>query len=243
MGQRELIGTAAERFRALHHEPGPLVLPNVWDPVSARVVAEAGYPAIATSSAAVARVIGYDDGEQAPVAEMLAAIAAIARVVDLPVTADVERGYGLPASELAERLLEAGVVGCNLEDSRPASGLLVDPDEQAAYLADVRAAAGADLVINARVDIFIAGSNDVEDAIARGRLYRRAGADCVYPILAPIDVIPLLVKGIGGPLNAHASPEGPGVTELAALGAHRISFGASLHTAMTKSFRTLLTSL
>lgn len=240
------MGTTVERFRALHHEPGPLVLPNVWDPVSARAVAEAGYPAIATSSAAVARTIGYDDGEQAPVAEMFAAIAAIAsvgRVADLPVTADIERGYGLSASELTERLLEAGVVGCNLEDSQPSTGLLVEPEEQAAYLADVRAAAGADLVINARVDIFIAGSNDTEAAIARGRLYRRAGADCVYPIMAPVDVIPLLVKGIGGPLNAHASPGGPGVGELVALGAQRISFGASLHTEMTKAFRSLLASL
>ncbi|MFC0625058.1 isocitrate lyase/PEP mutase family protein [Kribbella deserti] len=233
----------SQRFRALHHGPGPLILPNVWDAVSARAVAEAGYPAIATSSAAMARANGYDDGEQTPPVEMFAAIARIARVVDLPVTADIEAGYGLAPAELAERLLEAGAVGCNLEDSRPATGELVDPEQQAAYLADVRAAAGADLVINGRVDIFIAGSNDVEAAIARGRLYRRAGVDCVYPIAAPVDTIPLLVKGIGGPVNAHARANGPTAAELAALGAQRISFGASLHHEMTNAFRTLLANL
>ena len=86
--------TKAELFRAMHHGPDPLILPNAWDPVSARVMAEAGYPAIATSSAAVARVIGYDDGQQTPPAEMFGAIARIARAVDVPVTADMEAGYG-----------------------------------------------------------------------------------------------------------------------------------------------------
>jgi 2-methylisocitrate lyase-like PEP mutase family enzyme len=101
---------SAQTFRALHHGPTSLVLPNVWDPVSARVVAEAGYPAIATSSGAVARVIGFDDGQLTPPAEMFEAVRRIAAAVDRPVTADMEAGYGLPAKEFVERLLEAGAV-------------------------------------------------------------------------------------------------------------------------------------
>jgi 2-methylisocitrate lyase-like PEP mutase family enzyme len=226
-----------QSFRALHHGPRPLILPNAWDVVSARVVAETGYPAIATSSAAIARVIGYDDGERTPPAEMFAAIARIARAVDVPVTADVEAGYGLQPKELVDRLLDAGAVGCNLEDSNAAG--LRDPAEQADFLAEVRAAAGADLVINARVDVFLT-TGEVDDAISRGRLYRRAGADCVYPIFAPLDAIPQLADSIGGPLNAHAAPDGPTPAELAAVGATRISYGASLHTHLTNAFRTYL---
>lgn len=234
--------TSAQTFRALHHGPTPLVLPNVWDPVSARVVAEAGYPAIATSSGAVARVIGYDDGELTPPAEMFTAIARIARAVDVPVTADMEAGYGLKPQEFVARLLEAGAVGCNLEDSDPATGVLRDPGEQADYLAEVRAAAGADLVINARIDTFLQGGT-VADAVARGRAYRRAGADCVYPILAPLDAIKELASSIGGPLNAHAKPDGPTAAELIALGATRISYGTSLHNHLTDAFRRLLPTL
>jgi hypothetical protein len=115
---------SAQTFRALHHGPTSLVLPNVWDPVSARVVAEAGYPAIATSSGAVARVIGFDDGQLTPPAEMFEAVRRIAAAVDIPVTADMEAGYGLPAKEFVDRLLEAGAVGCNLEDS--VGGVMVE---------------------------------------------------------------------------------------------------------------------
>ncbi|HEU4947867.1 MAG TPA: isocitrate lyase/phosphoenolpyruvate mutase family protein [Kribbella sp.] len=233
---------AAEAFRALHHGPTPLVLPNAWDPVSARVVAEAGYAAVATSSVAVARVIGYDDGQLTPAAEMFGAVARIARAVDVAVTADMEAGYGLPPAEFVERLLEAGAVGCNLEDSDPATRELIEPARQADYLGAVRAAAGADLVINARVDSFIRGG-DLADAIARGRAYRRAGADCVYPIFAPLDAIAELVSSIGGPLNAHAQIESPTAAELVALGATRISYGGSLHAHLTKALRELLPSL
>jgi 2-methylisocitrate lyase-like PEP mutase family enzyme len=232
----------AETFRALHHGPAPLVLPNAWDPVSARVVAEVGYPAIATSSAAVARVIGYDDGQQTPAAEMFGAIARIARAVDVPVTADLEAGYSLAPKEFVERLLEAGAVGCNLEDSDPATGSLTDTARQADYLGSIRAAAGADLVINARIDTFLAGGS-VADAVARGRAYRRAGADCVYPIFAPLDAVAELVSSIGGPLNAHAKPDGPTAAELIAAGATRISYGASLHTYFTNALRDLLPTL
>ena len=232
--------TKAEQFRAMHHGPTPLVLANAWDPVSARVMAEAGFRAIATSSGAVARVLGYDDGQLTPAAEMFAAVARIVRAVDVPVTADMEAGYGLDPKEFAERLLETGAVGCNLEDS--VDGELVDMQRQADFLGAVRATAGADLVINARVDNFVR-AGEVADAIARGRAYRRAGADCVYPIMAPLDVLRHLVDEIGGPINAHAKPNGPTPSDLTALGATRISYGTSLHTYTTNALRDLLPEL
>ena len=144
----------AARLRALHQAGRPLILPNVWDPVSARAFAEAGFSALATSSSAVAESLGYRDG-QTPGAEMLAAVSRIARSVSVPVTADIENGYGLPPAELAARLAEAGVAGCNLEDSDPVTGTLADPARQADYLAAVRAAAGPALVVNARVDVYV----------------------------------------------------------------------------------------
>lgn len=234
--------SGAERFRALHHGGTPLILPNAWDPVSARIVADAGFPAVATSSGAVARVLGYDDGQLTPPAEMFTAVAQIARAVDVPVTADLEAGYGLAPKEFVERVLDTGAVGCNLEDS--VDRVLTDPARQADYLAEIRAAAGADLVINARVDVFVRGSGGgAADAIARGRAYRRAGADCVYPIMAPTDVLAEVVEGIGGPINAHAAVGGPTAAELIAAGAHRISYGTSIHHHLMNKLRELLPSL
>ncbi len=160
--------SAAERLRVLHHGPQPLVLPNVWDPVSARAFADAGFSALATSSSAVAATLGYRDG-QTPGAEMLGAVARIARSVSVPVTADIEDGYGLAPAELAARLADAGVAGCNLEDSDPATGELTDPERQADFLAAVRAAAGPALVVNARVDVFVRGARPVS---GRGRGHR-----------------------------------------------------------------------
>jgi 2-methylisocitrate lyase-like PEP mutase family enzyme len=232
----------AELFRALHHGGTPLVLPNAWDPVSARLVAEAGFSAVATSSGAVARVLGYDDGQLTPPEHMFAAVARIVRAVDVPVTADLEAGYGLPPKEFAERLLETGAVGCNLEDS--VGGAMVDIAKQADYLAEVRAAAGAELVINARVDTFLRPVDDpVDEAVRRGREYRRAGADCVYPILAPLDQLAHVAEAVGGPINGHAAPGGPTPVELAAAGATRISYGTSLHTYLMNALRDLLPTL
>lgn len=173
----------AEKFRALHHHraPGdPLVLPGPWDAASARVFAEAGFPALATPSAGVAASLGYEDG-QVPADEMFAAVARIVRAVDVPVSADVEGGYGLAPKELVERLLEAGAVGCNLEDSE--SGVLKDPHAHADWLAEVREAAGDRLFVNARVDTFACGVADPQRAVERAALYVAAGADCVYPIV------------------------------------------------------------
>ncbi|CAM5271560.1 Isocitrate lyase/phosphoenolpyruvate mutase family protein OS=Streptomyces tendae OX=1932 GN=GUR47_16610 PE=4 SV=1 [Streptomyces tendae] len=196
----------AGTFRALHHgrAPGdPLVLPGPWDAASARVFAQAGFPALATPSAGVAASLGYEDG-RTPADEMFAAVARIARAVDVPVSADVEDGYGLAPGELVERLLTAGAVGCNLEDST--GGVLKDPREHAAWLAEVRAAAGDRLFVNARIDTFVRGVADPDRAIERAALYVAAGADCVCPIGAPVDVVPLLRAGIQGPVNVVAGP-------------------------------------
>ncbi|MEU8355127.1 isocitrate lyase/phosphoenolpyruvate mutase family protein [Nonomuraea sp. NPDC048882] len=234
----------ASELRALHVPGTPLVLPNVWDAASARAVQAAGFPAVATGSAAVARVLGYEDGERTPVGEMMAAIARVVRAVDRPVTADVERGYGLKPAELAERLLATGAVGCNLEDSLPGGGEMVDQDEQAGFLAEVRAAAGDGLVINARVDLYLRGQVTREEALARGRRYLEAGADCVYPIgLADADEIRALVEGLGGPVNVLFRPGTPGLGGLAALGVARISFGSGLHQASQTFTESLLAEI
>jgi 2-methylisocitrate lyase-like PEP mutase family enzyme len=148
----------ADALRALHVPGHPLVLPNAWDAASATMVIDAGFPVIATSSAATAAVLGYPDGEATPVEEVLAAVARIVRAVSVPVTVDFERGYRLPAAELVERFSGTGAVGLNLEDSDPATGEMTDPAQQADFLASVRQAAtstGLDLVINARTDSFL----------------------------------------------------------------------------------------
>ncbi|MFG3172759.1 isocitrate lyase/phosphoenolpyruvate mutase family protein [Streptomyces sp. NPDC048200] len=220
--------SGVERFRALHHgrvPDDPLVLPGPWDAASARVFADAGFPALATPSAGVAASLGYADG-QTPAAEMFAAVARIARAVDVPVSADVEGGYGLAPKELVERLLEAGAVGCNLEDSE--GGVLKDGERHAAWLAEVRSAAADQLFVNARVDVFEYGDGDPERVIERAALYVSAGADCVYPIGAPAGVLPLLRAGIRGPLNVFARLDGVPAAELGELGATRVTFGPGL---------------
>ncbi|MEW2167589.1 isocitrate lyase/phosphoenolpyruvate mutase family protein [Streptomyces sp. NPDC007084] len=218
----------AERFRALHHgrlPDDPVVLPGPWDAASARVFADAGFPALATPSAGVAASLGYADG-QTPAAEMFAAVARIVRAVDIPVSADVEGGYGLAPKELVERLLEAGAVGCNLEDSE--AGVLKDAARHADWLAEVRAAAADLLFVNARVDVFEYGDGNPERAIERAALYVDAGADCVYPIGAPTGVLPLLRSGTRGPLNVFARLDGTPAAELGELGATRVTFGPGL---------------
>src|SRR6516162_2330749 len=196
--------TKAELFRSLHRAPPLLVLPNAWDVASAKAFATLpGCRALATSSAAVARSLGWEDGEQAPVAEMLQVVERVAAAVDVPVTADLEAGYGDPPGTAAAALA-AGAAGMNLEDSR---GLAIVPvDEQVTLIRAVRAAA-PELVVNARVDVFVRQTGGVEEAVARGNAYLAAGADCVYPIMAPFDAIGPLAAGIDGPVNVIASPQ------------------------------------
>ncbi|MCT9076322.1 isocitrate lyase/phosphoenolpyruvate mutase family protein [Streptomyces fulvoviolaceus] len=234
-----------ETFRRLHRgrtPDNPLVLPGPWDAASARVLEEAGFPALATPSAGVAASLGYADGAT-PADEMFAAVARIVRAVDVPVSADVEGGYGLAPKELVERLLETGAVGCNLEDSH-GDGVLKDPREHAEWLAEVRYAAGDRLFVNARIDTFVRGVSDPERAIERAALYVAAGADCVYPIGAPVGVLPLLRSGIQGPMNVIARVgEGPSPTELGERGATRITFGPGLQRRATAAVKEIAVQL
>nr|WP_202554421.1 isocitrate lyase/phosphoenolpyruvate mutase family protein [Streptomyces sp. SID4936] len=218
----------------MHHDraPGdPLVVPGPWDAASARVLVEAGFPALATPSAGVAASLGHEDGAT-PAAEMFAAVARIVRAVpaSVPVSADIEAGYGLAPKELVERLLDAGAVGCNLEDS--ADGVLFDARRHADRLAEVRAVAGDALFVNARVDTYVRGVPDGTDpeaeTIRRALLYVAAGADCVYPIMAPPEALPALAAAVPAPLNALARPDGPAPRRLGELGAARITFGPGL---------------
>jgi 2-methylisocitrate lyase-like PEP mutase family enzyme len=234
-------GTAL--LRDLHHRDAPLVLPNAWDAASARLVEAAGFPAVATGSAAVAASLGYEDNERAPVDEMLAAAGRICRGVAVPVTVDVEAGYGLAPAELAGRLVATGAAGFNLEDTDHRANGLVDAELQATRIAELREA--ADLVVNARVDVFIREWGEPEarldEAVRRARLYVDAGADCVYPIwLADEGVIAQLVDRVGAPVNVLYRPGAPSLRRLAELGVRRISLGPGLHRATEAATRSLL---
>ena len=231
----DLVGLAA-RLRALHAGPDLLVVPNAWDGASALAVEQAGFPAVATSSAAVARMLGRADGEAMSPDEAFGAVAAVARSVSVPVTADLESGYGLGPDEFVGRLLGAGAVGCNYEDTDHAAGgrTLVPVDVQAARLAAVKdagRAAGVDVVLNARVDTFVRRVDDpVEEAVARAERYLEAGADCVYPILASTEAdIRALVTRIHGPVNVMLRPDAPPLASLRSLGVRRVSMGSGLH--------------
>ncbi len=239
----------ATTLRAMHVPGNPVVLPNAWDAASARMVEQAGFPAVATSSFATSTILGYDDGEQAPVDEVLAAAAQIARSVSVPVTIDFERGYRLPPAELVERFTATGAVGLNLEDSDPATGNLVDPSEQADFLAAVRAAAGTELVINARIDAFLRKAGSPEEqlrtALDRAARYLAAGADCVYPIgVGDLDLIGTLVKEISGPVNVAYGQGANSLADYTAQGVARISFGPMFQRHLYSKFAgTLLPAL
>jgi 2-methylisocitrate lyase-like PEP mutase family enzyme len=232
------LAQRAERLRELHRPRQPLVLPNVWDAASARVVVEAGFPAVATTSSGVSACLGWADGQHTPPDEMFAAVGRVARVVDVPLSADLEGGYGLPPDEFVRRMLAAGAVGCNLEDTdHSGAGPLRDPAVHADYLAGVKAAAraaGVNIVLNARVDVFIRQVGDpserVQVAIERGRRYLEAGADCIFPFgVRDEATISALVEGIPGPLNVFAAPDAPPLARLAELGVARVSFAGRLH--------------
>lgn len=220
----------AERLLELHHQDDPLVLVNAWDAASARIVEEAGFPAIATTSSGVANSLGYPDGEQVPPGEMLAAIRRMVRCVQMPVTADVEAGYGDPVS-VTVALIEAGAVGLNIEDF--VGNSLQPIGSQAATIGLVRETAdglGVPLVINARCDIYLNKVGEEETrfdrTVERLRAYADAGASCLFvPGVTDASLIGSLVQVSPLPLNILAVKGSPTVSELKSLGVKRISVG------------------
>jgi 2-methylisocitrate lyase-like PEP mutase family enzyme len=243
------LESRCDRLRSLHRSGAPLLLPNAWDVATARAVVAAGFPVVATTSGGVASALGYEDHEAAPADEMLAAAARIASAVEVPLTVDAEAGYGMEPAELVAALRRAGAAGCNLEDTDHAGGSLRDPDSHAEYLRAVRQAASDDgypLVINARVDVFMAGlragagpgsqENLVADAVRRAHAYLDAGVDCVYPILLwESDALRRFTAEARGPVNVLCLPQSPSLAELAALGVARVSWGTLLfHAAMAR---------
>lgn len=235
----------AELFRAMHGGPHLLVLPNAWDAISARIVAAAGFSAVATTSGGVAWALGYADGEATPWDEVVAATARIARAVTVPVTADIEAGYGETPEAVGRSIgdiINAGAVGVNLEDGlRPGTQPPQSPpirsiEDAAARIRAAREAAkalGVPLVINARIDLYIKNIGDEEsrfaETVARGRAYLAAGADCIYPIaLRDSETIGRLVTALGAPINIMVRAGLPGIAELEALGVARASTATAL---------------
>lgn len=223
---------SAATLRELHSERNrPLVLANVWDAASARIVEDAGFPAIATSSAGVAYALGYADGQQVPPEEMYAAIYRIARTVRIPVTADIEAGYG-DVAKTARALIDAGAVGMNLEDYE--NDGLVPLDEQLERIAAVKAMgleAGVPIVINARTEIYLANIGDpdsrLERSLERLQAFARAGADCLFiPGIKDEPTIERFVQALDGPLNILAVAGSPSIARLRELGVARISVGS-----------------
>ncbi len=220
--------TQAERFGAMHRGAEILVLPNAWDAASAALMQDAGARAVATSSAAVAWAHGYADGDALPVATLTTAIAAIARVVTVPLTADIEGGYTDDLAALAETIravIGAGAVGINLEDGLRAPDLHARKIEAARKAAD---AAGVPLFINARTDVYLKGLAEGQaafvESVARAERYRAAGADGVFvPGAKDPDLIGRLASEIALPLNVMLQPGAPPAAQLQALGARRLS--------------------
>lgn len=245
----------AERLRSLHRSGDPLLLVNVWDAVTARIIEELGFPAIATTSAGIAWLEGYPDGEHISRDEMLKGVARVVRAVDVPVTADCEAGYGTTvedAAATARAAIDAGAVGLNFEDMDPRRHEQLDVELQAARIAAIRKTAeerGVPLVINARTDFFLADLGDtdawrLEQSIARGNRYLDAGADCIFvPGVEDEEIIAQLAKGIRGPINVLAGGASPDIARLAQLGVARISLGSSAMSNTLAHFRRVARSL
>jgi 2-methylisocitrate lyase-like PEP mutase family enzyme len=245
----------AEKLRAMHETARPLVLVNAWDVVSARIIEDLGFPAVATTSAGVAWAEGFADGERISREQMLARVKRIAQAVNVPLTADLEGGYGYTvrdAEATARGAIEAGAVGLNFEDAYPEEGALIDLELQTARIAAIREIAtklDVPLVVNARTDTFLAGIGDsdawrLKESIRRGNEYLRAGADVVFvPGVTDEPTITTLVSNIGGPINVLAGTATPSVERLRDLGVARVSVGSGAFGYVLARFREVAAGL
>jgi 2-methylisocitrate lyase-like PEP mutase family enzyme len=227
----------SDAFFSLHHRDRPLVLCNAWDAYSARLFEAEGFEAIATSSAGVANALGYADGEDVDVDELFAALRRIVRVVRVPVSADLEAGFGIGASEAVrsvERALEAGAVGGNLEDYDPRARDAISADAQCERIRAIKARCqvlGAGFFLNARTDLMLHAlgepSTRVDRTIERLQAFSAAGADGLFaPGVTDAETIGRIAAAVDRPFNVLAGPVSPTVAELAGLGVARVSVGS-----------------
>jgi 2-methylisocitrate lyase-like PEP mutase family enzyme len=247
----------AAAFRDMHFGDDMVLLPNAWDHVSAALMVEAGFPVIATTSAGIAFARGYPDGEKIERADMLDVVGEIVRQSSVPVTADLEAGYGPTPENVAATVagaIEVGLVGCNIEDTNPDTGKLFALDEAVERVRAGRAAAdqmGVPFVLNARADPYLISVGDAEanfqEAVRRSNAYLAAGATCAYvPGPGDADTVRRLVEAIKGPLNILGSLAGrPGLSVSAYkdLGVRRISIGGSLMLAASTFARDAVVSM
>jgi len=226
----------AEDFRALHHGKRILVLPNAWDVPSARVFEDAGFPAVATSSAGMLVSLGYPDGEVIDKQEFVSAVGRIARALSVPLSADIVAGFGKTSKEVlatVKAILKAGAIGVNIEDFIHATRKLHPVERQIENVKVIRKVAettGIPLVINARTDALRFADGDEEarfkEATRRAIAYRDAGANCVYPMgLIDGASIARFVKALDFPINVMVRKGLPPISELQRLGVARVSFG------------------
>jgi 2-methylisocitrate lyase-like PEP mutase family enzyme len=228
----------AEAFRAMHTDTGVVLLPNVWDVASARIIEEAGFQAVATTSAGIAFAQGFPDGQKIPAEQMIAAVVHIASAVGVPVTADVEAGYGQrpeDAGRTARGVIEAGAVGMNFEDATgDADHPLTELTLQLERVRAIRETAhelGIPIVLNARTDVYLLQvgepSGRYDEAVRRLAAFRDAGADCVFvPGVRDGETIGRFVADLKCPVNILGVPGSPSVLELVKLGVKRISLGS-----------------
>jgi 2-methylisocitrate lyase-like PEP mutase family enzyme len=239
------IDARATELLRLHHTGSTLVLPTVWDAWSARTVVDAGFPALSVGSHPLADSRGQQDNEGMTLDDALDGVRRITAAVDVPVTADMESGYDTPAAELVERVLDAGAVGINIEDTVHSEGRLREVQEHADYIGALRGAAdeaGVELVVNARTDAFIGKVATFEDpaaeAVRRLQACEAAGARCVYPVRVPdAATLRVLLAELSGPVNITAHPvdgaPSGSLAELRAAGVQRITFGPLLMAALS----------
>ena len=245
---RESQKKKAQAFLSMHTNDKLLVLPNIWNPIGARILAAKDFPAVATASEAVSASLGYEDGERIKRSTLMDIIARIARSVDIPVTVDIEKGFGESISKLQETILQvidSGVVGINIEDSIGQGGALRPIDEQCERIAAVREVSGQQglhLVINARVDSFLSGffqekEEKIKDAVVRAKAYSEAGADCIYPIgPGDLETVRILRNRIASPINILAIPAAEPLTVLEEIGINRVSFGPFIFRSCLRKF-------
>ncbi len=247
------LSQKAQLLLDLHHRSTPLVLPTVWDVWSARLAEDAGFDGLTVGSHPVADSLGYPDGENTPVDLYFQVVARITSAVSVPVSVDVESGLGLQPAELVQKVLEAGAVGVNIEDTVHTEDRYRSPEEHAAYIAAVRASAEAQdvhLVINGRTDAFTKDGEDeakLDDALTRLRLLEEAGADSLYPVLIPsTETLQRILDEVSTPVNVTAHPRTGAIpgsmsfADAARTGVGRISFGPLLQAALADTTRELL---